>query len=210
MAKGTTNGTITDANGNYSLGGLKEGTILQFSFVGMKSQDIPVGNKSAINVTLIDESIGLDEVVAVGYGTQKRSSLTASVGSINAEELKAAPVANLTNSIGGRISGVLFTQISGEPGHDISKIYIRGIGTTGNTKPLYIVDGIPRDFSQLDPNSIESFSVLKDASAVAPYGMAGANGVVLVTTKRGKSRCPNVKPTTLIMGYKILPESPNL
>lgn len=192
VVMGTTLGTITDASGGYSLPNVPSNAVLVFSFVGMKTQEIKVEGKTSINVKLLEESIGIDEVVAVGYGTQKKSSLTASVGSINAEELKAAPVANLTNSIGGRISGVLFTQISGEPGHDISKIYIRGIGTTGNTKPLYIVDGIPRDFSQLDPNSIESFSVLKDASAVAPYGMAGANGVVLVTTKRGKSGAPTL------------------
>lgn len=196
VIKGTSIGTITDASGYYSLANIPANSTLQFSFVGMKAQEVAIEGKTTINVSLLEESIGIDEVVAIGYGTQKKSSLTASVGSINAEDLKAAPVANLTNTIGGRISGVLFTQVSGEPGHDISKIYIRGMGTTGNTKPLYIVDGIPRDFSQLDPNSIESFSVLKDASAVAPYGMAGANGVVLVTTKRGKSGAPTLSYNT--------------
>jgi len=196
VIKGTTSGSITDSNGNYTITNVPINGTLQFSFVGMKKVEIDIKDKTAINIVLLEEAIGIDEVVAVGYGTQKRSSLTASVGSINTEELKTAPVANLTNSIGGRISGVLFTQISGEPGHDVSKIYIRGMGTTGNTKPLYIVDGIPRDFSQLDPNSIESFSVLKDASAVAPYGMAGANGVVLVTTKRGKSGAPTLSYST--------------
>lgn len=196
FVEGTSIGTITDADGKFELNIPGSASSIMVSFVGMRTQEVSVSGKNTLTVVLSEESIGIDEVVAVGYGTQRKSSLTASVGSINAEELKGAPVANLTNTIGGRISGVLFTQVSGEPGHDISKIYIRGMGTTGNTRPLFIVDGIPRDFSQLDPNSIESFSVLKDASAVAPYGMAGANGVVLVTTKRGKSGTPTLSYNT--------------
>ena len=206
VVKGTTTGTITDANGNYSITNVPANATLQFSFVGMKGQEIAVTDKTSINVTMIEDAVGIDEVVAVGYGTQKRGSVTSSVSSIKGDLLERQPVASLSNSIAGRTSGIIATQSSGEPGSDGSNILIRGISTIGNSQPLVIVDGVPRNYSQLDPNSIASISILKDAAAVAPYGMAGANGVILVTTKTGTSGAPQLtynsyygwqNPTTL-------------
>ena len=133
-----------------------------------------------------------DEVVVVGYGTQKKASLTASVSTIKGTDIAEQPVSDLSNALGGRATGVLFTQPSGQAGNDASDIMIRGIATTGNHSPLFIVDGVPRNFSQLNPADIESITVLKDAAAVAPYGMGGANGVLLITTKKGKSGKPKL------------------
>lgn len=192
IIKGKATGTITDAIGNYSLSNVIANGTLQFSFVGMKTQEILLGGKTTINVTLIEETVGIEEVVAVGYGVQKKTSITAAVGTIKTENIVNQPVANISNSIGGRVSGVIFTQNSGEPGKDAANILIRGIGTLGNQKPLTIVDGIPRDYAQLDPNSIATISVLKDAAAVAPYGVGGANGVILITTKKGETGKPQL------------------
>ena len=132
----------------------------------------------------------LSDVVIVGYGTQKKTSLTASISTIGGKDIAKQPVADLTASIGGRVPGVFFTQASGQAGNDASNIMIRGIGTNGNSQPLIIVDGIPRNFNQLNPSDIESITILKDGAAVAPYGMGGANGVILVTTKTGKTGKP--------------------
>ena len=141
----------------------------------------------------VSQSLG--EVVVVGYGTQKKTSLTAAVSTLKGKDISDVPIANLSNGLGGRVSGVIVKQGSGEPGRDGSNIFIRGIASTGATQPLIIIDGIPRDlnqFTQLDPNTVESFTILIDAAAVAPYGVAGANGVILVTTKRGKSGNPSL------------------
>ncbi|OFX32956.1 MAG: hypothetical protein A2W90_01735 [Bacteroidetes bacterium GWF2_42_66] len=193
VVKGTTNGTITDTDGNYSLAKVPDDATLVFSFVGMKSQEVSAEGKTTINVTMAEETVGIDEVVAIGYGTQKKTSMTASISSMKGEKIATTPVSNLTNSIGGRLSGVIVRQASGQPGADGSNIYIRGISTTGSSSPLVVVDGIPRSFDELDPNSIENITILKDAAAVAPYGVAGANGVILVTTKRGDTGTPTIK-----------------
>ena len=188
---GTTTGTATDIDGKYSLT-VPEGTPLVFSFIGFETQTIAIGERSVIDIVLAEDMTSLDEVVVVGYGTQKKTSVTAAVSSIDGEEISKLPVTNLSNGLGGRLAGVIVRQGSGEPGRDGSNIYIRGISSTGNSQPLLIVDGIPRDFQKLDPNTIESFTVLKDAAAVAPYGVAGANGVILITTKRGKLGSPTL------------------
>lgn len=193
---GTTIGTATDLDGVYSLS-VPEGSTLVFSFIGFQSQTVDLGGRSVIDVVLEEDMASLDEVVVVGYGVQKKTSVTAAVSSIKGAEIANVPTTNLSNNLGGRLSGVIVKQGSGEPGRDGSNIFIRGISTTGASQPLLIVDGIPRSFQQLDPNSIESFTVLKDAAAVAPYGVAGANGVVLVTTKKGQSG----KPTITYNGY---------
>lgn len=193
---GTAIGTATDMDGAYSLS-VPEGSTLVFSFIGFQSQTVEVGGRSVINITLREDMTSLDEVVVVGYGTQKKTSVTAAVSSIKGADIASVPTTNLSNNLGGRLSGVIVKQGSGEPGRDGSNIFIRGISTTGSSQPLLVVDGIPRSFQQLDPNSIESFTVLKDAAAVAPYGVAGANGVVLVTTKKGQSG----KPTLTYNGY---------
>lgn len=170
---------------------------LVFSSVGYTSLTVNVTNSKRLDIVLSQASQSLGEVVVVGYGKQKKTSLTAAVSALKGKDLTSLPTTNLSNNLGGRMAGVIVKQTTGEPGKDGSGIFIRGISTTGANQPLLIVDGVPRNFQKLDPNTIESFTVLKDAAAVAPYGVAGANGVILVTTKRGKSG----KPTLNYNGY---------
>ncbi|OUJ71025.1 SusC/RagA family TonB-linked outer membrane protein [Hymenobacter crusticola] len=184
--------TVTDAMGNYSLTLPAGNTTLVFSFVGFVNQEVAVQSGAKVNVRLNEQAHSLNEVVVVGFGTQKKTSTTAAVSTLPAADIAQKPVVNVTNSLAGRVAGVISTQGGGEPGFDGANIQIRGIGTTGGTQPLYIVDNVPRDFSRLDPNTIETITVLKDAAAVAPYGVAGANGVVLVTTKRGRKGPPQL------------------
>jgi TonB-linked SusC/RagA family outer membrane protein len=188
----TSNTILTDQQGHFSLSVSSGNTSLEVSYTGYTTAVVPVNDQSVINVVLKATSSKLDEVVVIGYGTQKRSSVTAAISTLNGKDVASTPTTNLSNSLGGRIPGVIARQNNGEPGNDGSNIYIRGISSTGGNQPLLIVDGIPRDFTQLDPNSIESFTVLKDAAAVAPYGVAGANGVILVTTKSGKTGAPSI------------------
>jgi TonB-linked SusC/RagA family outer membrane protein len=180
VVKGTTNGIITDVKGAYSLSGIPQNSSLVFSFVGMKSQEVPVKGKSVINVVLTVETVGIDEVVVVGYGTQKRASVTGAVSQISGKELLKSPVGNITNMLGGLIPGVVTLQQSGQPGADAASIIVRGGGAK------YIVDGIARSIGEIDPNEIASVSVLKDASSASVYGL-DANSVVIVTTKRGSA-----------------------
>jgi TonB-linked SusC/RagA family outer membrane protein len=186
IIKGTTNGSVTDMDGNYNITNIPDDATLQFSFVGMKTQEIVVGAQTTINVTMLADAIGLEEVVAVGYGTQKKGNLTGSVASVQSEDLVRAPVASTSNALAGRLSGVISKQGSGAPGKDQASLSIRGFG-----QPLVIVDGIEADFNTIDANEIESISVLKDASA-AIYGARAGNGVILVTTKRGKQGKPTI------------------
>ena len=191
VVKGTTNGTVTNVDGRYSLPKVSVGAILQFSFMGMRSQEIVVGNQSTIDVTMLQDVIGIEEVVAVGYGVQKKASITGSVASIQTEEITSVKAPSVSNSLAGKLPGLRAIQRSGAPGDDVAQIDIRGFGS-----PLVIVDGVERSFSQMDANDIESISILKDASA-AVYGFKGANGVILVTTKKGKMS----KPTIRYNGY---------
>ncbi|GAB3898107.1 TonB-dependent receptor [Larkinella knui] len=192
VLKGSTRGTTTDGTGSYKLLIPGPDAVLVFSFVGYEPQEVLVGGRTEINISLKPDIKALSEVVVVGYGVQKKTSVTAAVSTMKGDEIASVPVTNLSNSLGGRLPGVIVKQASGEPGRDGSNIYIRGISSTGNNQPLLIVDGIPRSFQQLDPNTIETFTILKDAAAVAPYGVAGANGVVLITTKRGKTGTPSL------------------
>ncbi|MGF7080403.1 SusC/RagA family TonB-linked outer membrane protein [Mucilaginibacter sp. UYCu711] len=194
--KGTTAGTTTDVSGNFSISISNQKTSLVFHSVGFIDQEIPVNGQSKLQVQLKSAERNLDEVVVVAYGTQKKTSLTASISSVKGKDIAAQPVANISNALVGRASGIMATQSSGEPGFDGSKILIRGSATTGNTQPLIIVDGVPRSFTQLDPYSIDNVTVLKDAAAVAPYGLGGANGVILVTTKKGKTGKPTLTYNT--------------
>lgn len=210
IVKGTQRGTITGGDGNFQLQIDSEQSTLIFSFVGYQSQEIAVGNQTNVSILLKADIKALGEVVVVGYGTQKKTSVTAAVSTMKGEEIASVPVANLSNSLGGRLSGLIVRQNTGEPGRDASNIFIRGVSTTGNSQPLLVVDGIPRGFQNMDPNTIESITVLKDAAAVAPYGVAGANGVILVTTKRGKSGVPTVTYNAYL-GFQnptVLPELP--
>jgi len=187
VIKGTTTGTITDANGNFSLANVPANATLQFSFVGMKSAEVSVGNKTNINVVLEDETIGVDEVVVVGYGTQKKVNLTGAIASVTSEEIAKRQVGQSSMVLQGVAPGVTVTQSSGQPGKDGGNIRIRGIGTLNISDPLVLVDGIEMAMNNVDPNLIESISVLKDAASSAIYGSRAANGVVLITTKRAKS-----------------------
>lgn len=189
--KGSTTGTTTDQNGNFSLT-VPQGATLVVSHAGMADMELIASQAGEINFSLEEgASTTLSDVVVVGYGQQRRSNVTGSIATIKTKELVQSPVADLSNALQGRVAGVITKQGSGEPGRDAAAIYIRGNATFGATmEPLYVVDGIvrsSRDFSQLDANEIESVSLLKDASAAAIFGVRGANGVVLVTTKRGKS-----------------------
>lgn len=188
---------ITDPEGSFTITVPGSGSVLVVSFAGMVSQERVITSGGVQNFELETGTDNLEEVVVVGYGTQKKTSLTASVSSVKGGDIQRQPVGDLTNTLGGRASGVLFTQASGQAGNDASRIMIRGIGTNGNSAPLLIVDGVPRNFSQLNPADIETINVLKDAAAVAPYGLGGANGVILVTTKKGKTG----KPTLSYDGY---------
>jgi TonB-linked SusC/RagA family outer membrane protein len=189
VIKGTTTGVITDMDGNYTLSKVSENATLVFSFVGMKTQEIAVGNKTTINIELVEETIGIEEVVAVGYGTQKKSDITGSIASIKAERLKDVSVVNAAGAMQGKAAGVDIVAAGQKPGAG-STVRIRGTRSfKASNDPLYIIDGIPfnRGINDLNPADIESMEVLKDASATAIYGSRGANGVILITTKRAKT-----------------------
>lgn len=189
VVKGTTIGTITDSNGNYSISNLPANALLQFSFVGMKLQEIVVTGKTTINVVLAEESIGLDEVVAVGYQTLKKSDLTGSVSSVSAANIVQYPVSGPQMGLQGKTSGVMVIQNSGAPGAPVS-VRIRGSNSImGTNEPLYVVDGfaLASTPNSINPSDIRSIEVLKDASSTAIYGSRGANGVILITTKSGKT-----------------------
>lgn len=195
--KGTSQGTATDERGNFTLS-VPPGGVLLVSYIGFEPQEVPVNGRTQLpNIVLKPSSSGLNEVVVLGYGQkQLRQSITGAISSIQTKELKQSPVANLTNALAGRLPGLITVQHSGRPGSDYSQLFIRGINTTGSTSPLVVIDGLPRgnaDLGQLDANEIESVSILKDASATALYGIQGANGIVLVTTRRGQEGPPNIQ-----------------
>lgn len=189
IIKGTTNGVITDHNGKYTLAKVPGSATLVFSFVGMKSQEVKVAGKKEINITLQPDAIGIEEVVAVGYGSVKKSDLTGSVGVVQGQALAKAPVASFTEALAGRMAGVRIASVDGQPGSEMN-ITIRGAGSlTQSTSPLYIVDGFPvenYDPSDLNSEEIESITILKDASSTAIYGSRGANGIIVIETKKGK------------------------
>lgn len=186
VEKGTTNGTISDVDGRFKLDIQQKNSILVVSFIGFTSKEIPVGSSSTFSIKLVEDSEALDEVVVVGYGIQKRASVTGSVASLQAKDIASVKTPNVSNALAGKLPGLRAIQRSGSPGDDDATIDIRGFGDA-----LVIVDGIERDFKQIDANDIESISVLKDASA-AVYGFKGANGVILVTTKKGEIGKPKI------------------
>lgn len=190
VLKGTTSGTITDANGRYTLGNIPGNAVLVFSFVGMKAQEITIGTKTSINVALVDETIGIDEVVAVGYGTQKKADLTGAIGVVKVKSLENLTLSsgNPMKSLQGKVPG-LYVEQTGDPNGSTNRVLIRGANTLGNNDPLYIIDGVPTKrvevFQAISPSSIVSVQVLKDASASSIYGSRASNGVIIVTTKNG-------------------------
>ena len=185
--KGVSGGTLTDVDGKFSIEVPDEDAIVVVSFIGFDAEEIKVGSRRSFVVTLEENVQSLEEVVVVGYGTQKKETLTGAVSGIRGESLLKSPVASISNSLAGSVPGISSVQMSGEPGADDAKIFVRGVGslTEDGATPLVLVDGVERNFFQMDPNEIESISVLKDASATAVFGVRGANGVILVTTKRG-------------------------
>lgn len=216
LANATT-GVITDIDGFYMITVPDSQSELEFRFMGYEPRNIKVGNQTTINVSLEEATSSLEEVVVVAYGAQKKVTMTGSVASVNIGSLKT-PVANLSNALQGKVAGIISVQSSGEPGYDNSTFTIRGIGTfTGNTSPLAIVDGVQRDdvnstyggaYNNIDPEDIVSISLLKDASATAVYGAKGANGVMIITTKRGSVGKPkiSIKAETGFTNFTKVPE----
>ncbi|GJM62787.1 SusC/RagA family TonB-linked outer membrane protein [Persicobacter diffluens] len=185
VEKGTTNGTITDFDGNYQFQ-VSSGATITASFIGYTTEEMVVGNQSKIDFVLQEDVEELEEVIVIGYGVQKKSVVTGSIASIKAEEISATPAPNISQALQGRSPGVTVSNASGQPGAGIN-VRVRGVGTTGNAQPLYIVDGMQvDDISFLNPTDIESMEVLKDAASGAIYGSRAANGVVLISTKKGQ------------------------
>lgn len=195
--KGSNKGIITDLNGNYSIEVTNTKTdVLVFTYIGYDVQNEPVNDRPKINVKLSDANKQLEEVVVVGYGSQKKESVVGSISSINNKSLVSSPATNITQSIAGKLAGVQVVQPSGELGSDVANVYVRGMATWNDATPLYVVDGIVRtEFAKIDPNEIESINILKDASATAVYGVKGANGVIIITTKRGEVGKPQISIT---------------
>lgn len=197
MVKGTTKGTVTDFSGNYTLDLTGTGTeVLVFSYIGYEPMEETVGSRTTIDVKLSTSDQQLDEVVVVGYGTQKKESIVGSISSISSKTLVSVPVSNISQALSGKLSGIQVVQSSGEIGGDVADIYVRGMATWNNASPLFVVDGIIRaEFAKIDPNEIETINILKDASATAVYGVKGANGVIIITTKRGTMGKPKISVT---------------
>lgn len=185
ILKDTTIGTIADSNGNFMLPNVPSNATLIFSFVGMKTQEVKVTGENSVNVKMEELTVGIDEVVAIGYGTAKKRDLTGAVSSISSKDIGLAPVSNMAQILQGKAAGVMVTSVGGSPGADVN-VRIRGLGTVNGNDPLYVIDGIPSSgMNNLNPNDIESIDILKDASASAIYGSRAASGVVLITTKKG-------------------------
>jgi TonB-linked SusC/RagA family outer membrane protein len=205
---GTANGTTTDADGRFSLN-VSPGATLTVSFIGYVTQEVAVGNRTQLSITLAEDTQALDEVVVVGYGTQRKVSVVASITTIEPAKLKTSTTRSLSNNLAGNLGGIIGVQRSGEPGYDNSQFWIRGISTfAGGSTPLVLIDGIERSLNDIDIQEVESISVLKDASASAVYGVRGSNGVILVSTKRGRIGKPvvNVQVEHAVTTPSQLPE----
>lgn len=214
IVDGTSNGTATDINGNYSLDVSNSEVVLSFSYIGYISEKVAVSGQKKIDVKLIPDIKKLDEVVVVGYGVQKKESVVGAITQVDNKALMRAGTPDVTNAIAGKLSGVLTIQQTGQPGESGSEIVIRGLSSWNkdekgvSSKPLILVDGVERDFSTMDPNEINTISVLKDASATAVYGAKGANGVIIVTSKRGSIGKPQLyaSASTGLQWATALPE----
>ncbi len=196
--EGTSNGAVTNMDGEFDLDiSNDEDAILIFSFLGFQTQEVNVGNQSEFEITMEESSEGLDEVIVVGYGTQKKTNLTGAVSQVDSETLENRPITNVSSGLQGSMAGVTVTGASGAPGNNGGDIRIRGIGTWGNSSPLVVIDGVPGgNLDILNPSDIESISVLKDAASSSIYGVRGANGVIVVTTKSGEGGAPSLSYNT--------------
>ncbi len=192
VLKGTSEGTTTDADGNFSIYVPSQNAILVFSSVGYVSEEVTVGNQTVINLTMVPDIKALDEVVVVGYGSQKRKDLTSAIAIVDPNEMTKSPVANVTSALQGISAGIEVQGNQGRPG-EMPTVRIRGVSSTNTTNPLYVVDGIPMDNAYVNTTDIESMQVLKDAASCAIYGARGANGVIIITTKGGKIGTPKVR-----------------
>ena len=182
--KDSTTGTVTDVDGKFTLT-LPSGSVVTVSCIGYKDATFRVGSRSVYDVILEEDSTSLEGVEIVAYGTQKKVSVTGALSSVKSDDLLRTPVSNVNNVLAGQLSGVTTIQYSGEPGSDAATVFVRGKGTWTDSSPLIQVDGVERSMSDINPEDIENITVLKDASATAVFGVRGANGVILVTTKRG-------------------------
>ncbi len=195
VVQGTQTGTASDANGQYAITVPNGQSVLVFSFLGYETQSVVVGGRSVVNVIMAPGAQDIGEIVVVGYGAQKKESVVAALSTISAKGLKQTPASNLGIALAGRLPGLTVLQRSGVPGGESMEFYIRGRSTVNGQQPLTLVDGVERDFNALDPREIETISILKDASATAVYGVRGANGVILVTTRRGVAGKPVIDVT---------------
>ncbi|HVW61749.1 MAG TPA: TonB-dependent receptor [Puia sp.] len=188
VVRGTNTSAVTGDDGSFSIMAPYSEATLVFSYIGYQTQEIPLEGKTSVVIKLKEDAQNLQDVVVVGYGTQKKVTVTGAVSAISSKELQQSPTANLTNALAGRLPGLNVNQFSGgEPGVDLSSLYIRGVGTYNNASPIVIVDGVERSLNYLSADEIESFTILKDASSTAVYGIRGGNGVIVITTKRGKA-----------------------
>lgn len=188
VVKGSTTGTISNMDGNFTLSGVPEDAMLQFSFIGMNSVEVSATGRMTFNIVLQEEYLGLDEVVVVGYGVQKKANITGSVAVVDFEKMsESRPMVNISQGLAGEAPGVFVTMGSGKPNNDTGRILIRGQGTLNNSSPLVVIDGIVGSMGDVNPNDVASVSILKDAASASIYGSRAAGGVILITTKRGDS-----------------------
>jgi len=193
LVKGTNVGTATDAEGNYSLQVPAGSNTLVVSFVGFQTQEIPISNRSSINIELATDAKALDEIIVVGYGTQRKANLTGAISQIDAKTLENRPITNVSSGLQGQMAGVTVINSTALPGNNGNTIRIRGVGTIGNAEPLVVIDGVlGGNLNLLNPDDIESISVMKDAASASIFGVRGANGVIIVTTKKGKGTTPSI------------------
>lgn len=193
--RGTTIATQSDDNGEFTLTPPSQGSVFVFTYIGFETLELVHGNSNLIQAVMTSSSIALEETVVVGYGTQKKESVVAAISTMDAGGLRQTPASNIGIALAGRLPGLTAIQRSGVPGGEMMEFYIRGRSTVNGQQPLILVDGVPRDFTALDPREVETISVLKDASATAVYGVRGANGVILITTRRGHSGKPIIDVT---------------
>jgi TonB-linked SusC/RagA family outer membrane protein len=191
VVEGTTQGGMSDANGNFTISVPNANAVLVFSFVGYQDMKVQVAGKTKIDVIMVSSTLNLEEVVVVGYGTQKKKDITSAIAVVDVKQMAKSPVANLTTALQGVTPGVEVQGNQGTPG-SMPTVRIRGVGSVNSTDPLYVVDGVPADIATINPSDVESMQVLKDAASCAIYGSRGANGVIIITTKSGKSGAPKV------------------
>lgn len=207
LVKNSTNGTATDFDGLFSINA-SEGSILVVSYIGYKTKEVQIGSANTYKILLEADLSALDEVVVIGYGKQKKVNLTGSIATVKAEDIVKNSTSNVSSALSGRLAGVVTIQSSGEPGADIASINIRGLSSLNSNSPLILVDGIPRSINTINSNDIATISVLKDAAAAAIYGMRAANGVVLITTKRGGTSKPQLSVNSYA-GIQVPTRMPN-